>query len=54
VTAIVLFVGFGGSTWLTRRYFIKRAAAKDARPALASAPAAIGPAPEPETESADD
>ena len=54
VTAIVLFVGFGGSTWLMRRYFIKRAAAKDARPALASAPAAIGPAPVPEAESADD
>ena len=49
VTAIVLFVGFGGSTWLMRRYFIKRAAAKDTPPALTSAPAAIGPAPEPES-----
>jgi hypothetical protein len=47
VTAIVLFVGFGGSTWLMRRYFIKRAAAKDTPPALTSAPAAIGPAPSP-------
>jgi hypothetical protein len=44
VTAIVLFVGFGGSTWFTRRYFIKRADTKDAVPALAGAPAAIGPA----------
>jgi hypothetical protein len=54
VTAIVLFVGFGGSTWLMRRYFIKRAAAKGAQPALASTPAAIGPAAVPESESADD
>jgi hypothetical protein len=54
VTAIVLFAGFGGSTWLMRRYFIKRAAAKGMRPALAGAPAAISPAPVAESESADD
>lgn len=54
VTAIVLFVGFGGSTWLMRRYFIKRAAAKEIRPALVGAPAALGPAPVPESKSADD
>jgi hypothetical protein len=54
VTAIVLFVGFGGSTWLMRRYFIKRAAVKEASPALAAAPAAIGPASVPEPESAGD
>jgi hypothetical protein len=43
VTAIVLFVGFGGSTWLMRRYFIKRAAAKNSVPVTSGAPAAIGP-----------
>jgi hypothetical protein len=42
VTVIVLFVGFGGSTWLMRRYFAKRAAAKSVAPALAASPAAIG------------
>ena len=53
VTAIVLFVGFGGSTWLMRRYFAKRLAAKSATPALesatpalASATAALGPGPD--------
>ncbi len=42
VTVIVLFVGFGGSTWLMRRYFAKRVAAKNVPPALATSPAAIG------------
>ena len=53
VTATVLFVGFGGSTWLMRRYFAKRLAAKSATPALesatpalASATAALGPGPD--------
>jgi hypothetical protein len=53
VTAIVLFVGFGGSTWLMRRYFIKRAAAKKPVLAIAGAPA-IGPALESDSESSDD
>ena len=44
VTAIVLFVGFGGATWMMRRYFIKRAATKkELSPALATT-ATISPA----------
>jgi hypothetical protein len=38
VTVIVLFVGFGGSTWWMRRYFSKRLAAKHTAPAPAGAP----------------
>jgi hypothetical protein len=52
VTVIVLFVGFGGATWMMRRYFIKRAATKkELSPALATT-ATIGPAVvlEPETD----
>jgi hypothetical protein len=44
VTAVVLFVGFGGATWWMRSYFAKRVAAKGATPAFTSAPAALGPA----------
>jgi hypothetical protein len=44
VTAIVLFIGFGGATWMMRRYFIQRAATKkELSPALATT-ATIGPA----------
>jgi hypothetical protein len=56
VTAIVLFIGFGGSTWLMRRYFAKRVAPKFFAPALASA-TALAPAevdPLLDTESGDD
>jgi hypothetical protein len=44
VTAVVLFLGFGGSTWWMRRYFITRAELKEPARAAASAPAPIGPA----------
>jgi hypothetical protein len=53
VTAIVLFVGFGGATWMMRRYFIKRGATKkELSPVLATTTATIGPAVvlEPETD----
>ncbi len=50
VTVVVLFLGFGGSTWWMRHYFAQRTAAKSAPPALtsatpvlSSATAAIGP-----------
>jgi hypothetical protein len=43
VTVVVLFLGFGGSTWWMRHYFAQRTAAKSATPVLSSATAAIGP-----------
>jgi hypothetical protein len=43
VTALVLFVGFGGATIWMRHFFAQRVKAKSAPPALASASAATSP-----------
>jgi hypothetical protein len=51
VTAIVLIIAFGGSTWSMRRYF-NRAPKKLDDPAIASDRAAIGPPRAPKTEPA--